>query len=157
MNLEQSKKFWTRRLGNQMKNRDHPGHSISKLGQNAGKSPGDLRRLDAIQTPVKDHKVMMVWKKRKICLSNSNNNNNNNLAKKLKKLWNMKVTVIPIVIGTLSTVAKRLVQGLEDLEIRGRLDTIEMTALLKSARILRKVLKTWGDLWSLKLQWGTID
>ena len=31
------------------------------------------------------------------------------LARELKKLWNMKVTVIPIVIGTLSTITKRLV------------------------------------------------
>ena len=39
------------------------------------------------------------------------------LARELKKVWNMKVTVIPIVIGTLGTVTKRLVQGQEDLEI----------------------------------------
>ena len=41
------------------------------------------------------------------------------LARKLKKLGNMKVKVIPIVIGALGTVTKRLVQGLEDLVIRG--------------------------------------
>ena len=41
------------------------------------------------------------------------------LARELKKLWNMKVTVIPIVIGMPGTVAKGLVQRLEDLEIRG--------------------------------------
>ena len=46
------------------------------------------------------------------------------LARDLKKLWNMKVTVIPIVIGALSIVNKELVRGLEDLEIRGRLKTI---------------------------------
>ena len=34
------------------------------------------------------------------------------LARELKKLWNMKVTVIPIVIGALGTVTKGLVQGL---------------------------------------------
>ena len=31
-----------------------------------------------------------------------------------KKLWNMRVTVMPIVIGALSKVTKGLVQGLED-------------------------------------------
>ena len=36
----------------------------------------------------------------------------------------MKVTLIPIVIGVLGTVNKNLVQGLEDLEIRGRVETI---------------------------------
>ena len=40
----------------------------------------------------------------------------------------MKLTVIPIVIGTLSTVTKALVQKLEDLEIRGRVGTIQTTA-----------------------------
>ena len=40
-----------------------------------------------------------------------------NSLKNWKKLWNMKVTVIPIVICTLSTVTKWLVQELEDMEI----------------------------------------
>ena len=37
------------------------------------------------------------------------------LARKLKNLWNMKVTVIPIVVGALGTIPKELVKGLEDL------------------------------------------
>ena len=45
-------------------------------------------------------------------------------AREFFKIWNMKVTVIPIVIGTLGTATKGLVQGLEDLEIRGRLETM---------------------------------
>ena len=51
------------------------------------------------------------------------------LARELKKLWNMKVTVIPIVISE----TKGLVQGLVDLEIRGRVGTIQRTTLLRSA------------------------
>ena len=39
------------------------------------------------------------------------------LAKELKKLWNRKVVVIPIVTGALGTITKRFVKGLEDLEI----------------------------------------
>ena len=69
----------------------------------------------------------------------------------------MKVTVIPIVIGTLITVTKGLVQGLEDLEIRGRVETIQTRPLLRSTRILRRVLETCGDLLSLSLQWKTIS
>ena len=53
----------------------------------------------------------------------------------------MKVTVIPIEIGTLGTVTKGLVKGLEDLEIRGRVETIQTTALLISTRILRRILE----------------
>ena len=52
----------------------------------------------------------------------------------------MKVIVIPIVIGVLGTVTKGLVKGQEDLEIRGRVEIIQTTALLKSAKILRRVL-----------------
>ena len=39
------------------------------------------------------------------------------LARDLKKLWNMKVMIIPIVIGALGTDIKGLLQGLEDMEI----------------------------------------
>ena len=39
------------------------------------------------------------------------------LARELKKLWNMKVTIVPIVIGALGTVTKGLLKGLEDLEV----------------------------------------
>ena len=39
------------------------------------------------------------------------------LARELKKLWNMKVTIMPIVIGVFGTVTKGLSKGLEDLDI----------------------------------------
>ena len=45
-------------------------------------------------------------------------------ARELKKLWNMKVMIIPIVIGALGTVTEGLVKGLEDWEIIGRVETI---------------------------------
>ena len=59
------------------------------------------------------------------------------LARELKKLWNIKVTIVPIVIGAFGTVTKGLLNELEDLEVEGRVETIETTALLKSVRILR--------------------
>ncbi len=61
------------------------------------------------------------------------------IARELKKRWNTKVVLIPIVIVVLSTVTKGLVQGLEDLEIRGRMETIQTTALSRLVRILRRV------------------
>ena len=79
------------------------------------------------------------------------------LARKWKKLWNIQVTIIPIVIGTFSTVTKGWLKGLEDLEVGGRVETIQTTALLRTARILGRVLDTCGDLLSLKLQWKTIS
>ena len=79
------------------------------------------------------------------------------LARELKKLWNMKVTIVSIVIGALGTVTKWLLKGLEDLEVSGQVETIQTTALLRTARIRRRVLETWEDLLFLKLQWKTIS
>ena len=62
-------------------------------------------------------------------------------ARELKKLWNMKMMIISIVIAALGTVMKGLIQGLEGLEMIGRMDTIPTIALLRSARILRRVLE----------------
>ena len=58
------------------------------------------------------------------------------LARELKKLWNMKVRIIPIVIGAFGTVTKGLLKGLEDLEVIGKVETIQTTALLRTVRIL---------------------
>ena len=69
----------------------------------------------------------------------------------------MKVSIVPIVIGAFGTVTEGLLKGQEDLEVGGRVETIQTTALLKTVRILRRVRKTWGDLLSLKLQWKSIS
>ena len=51
----------------------------------------------------------------------------------------MKVTIISIVIGA---VTKELLKGLGDLEVGGRVETIQTTTTLRTARILRRVLET---------------
>ena len=61
------------------------------------------------------------------------------LAREFKKLWKMKVTIIPIVIDAFGTVTKGLYKGLKDLEVRRRVETIQITALLRTAKILRRV------------------
>ena len=74
------------------------------------------------------------------------------LDRELKKLWNMKVTIIPIMIGTFDTVTKGLLKGLEDLEVGGWVETIQTTTY----RILGRVIETWEDFLSLKIQWKTL-
>ena len=69
------------------------------------------------------------------------------LTKRMKKLWNKKVNVIPIIVGVLRTFPKNLEKRLVELEIRRRIET---TTLLRSARIFRRVLETWLDLLPLK-------
>ena len=54
----------------------------------------------------------------------------------------MKVTIVPIVISALGTITKGLLKGLEDLEVGERVETIQTTALLRTARILRRVQET---------------
>ena len=54
----------------------------------------------------------------------------------------MYVTIIPIVIGAFGKVTKGLLKGLEDLEVGGRVETIQTTTLLRTARLLRRVLET---------------
>ena len=46
----------------------------------------------------------------------------------MKKLWNMQVTIIPIVIGAFGTVTEGLLKGIEDLEVGRLVETIQTTA-----------------------------
>ena len=69
-----------------------------------------------------------------------------------KNLWKMRMTVIRIVVGALGTVLRGAEKRQTELEIRRRIKTIRTTSLLRSARILRRVLETWGDLPSLRFQ-----
>ena len=71
-----------------------------------------------------------------------NRDNYLDLARELKELWNRKVMIICIIIGSLYTYSKLLVQELENFEITGRVETVQTISLLKSARILRGVLET---------------
>ena len=63
------------------------------------------------------------------------------LTRELKKLWNLRVKVIPVVFGALETVSRSQEKGLEELEISGRIKTIQIIALLRLDRILRRVLE----------------
>ena len=54
----------------------------------------------------------------------------------------MKVTIMQIVIGAFGTIGKGLLKGLDELEVGRRVETTQTTALLRMARILRRVLET---------------
>ena len=78
-------------------------------------------------------------------------------ARELKKGWNMKLRVVPVVIGTLCTVINGIGTGTGGIRIKRRAETIQTTALLRSTRIIIRVLEIWGDLLSLRIQWKTIS
>ena len=73
---------------------------------------------------------------------NENRDKYLDLARELKKLWNMKVKMIPSVVGAQGTIPKALVKGLEYLEINGQVDNFQATALQRSTRIPRRVLES---------------
>ena len=85
-------------------------------------------------------------------ISNNNNNNNNNnegekiekyqdLKREIGRLWGIKhLEVVPVVVGALGVVSKRLDAWLEKLGVTIRTGLLQKTALLGTARILRKVL-----------------
>ena len=54
----------TQRIGKGLKDMeirgDHPDYSITKIGQNAEESPGNLRRLAVTQIPVRDYQLTLV-------------------------------------------------------------------------------------------------
>ena len=64
------------------------------------------------------------------------------LALERRKYWNMEGMVIPIVTDAIVTAPKSLEKGLEELTISGRIDSIQTTLLIRSARILRRNLET---------------
>ena len=62
--------------------------------------------------------------------------------KQKQKLKNRQETEIPIVVGAHGTISNGLEMGLKELEIRGRIETILIIALLRSVRTLRRVMET---------------
>ena len=61
------------------------------------------------------------------------------LARELKKVWNMKVIVVPLVVGALGTPAKELEKRLKTIDIETKITELEKTVLIHASRILLKV------------------
>ena len=63
------------------------------------------------------------------------------LRRELQKLWKFKAKVVPIVVGALGTVSKSLTGYLKEIKVSTKIQVIQKSALLGTARILRKVLE----------------
>ena len=71
--------------------------------------------------------------------------NYSELRREVKKIWQLKeVRVIPIVIGSLGTISNKFENGLEKLNLKSSIELMQKTALLGTAKIIRKVLENWG-------------
>ena len=66
------------------------------------------------------------------------------IAREIRRLWKTSATVIPIVVGALGAVAKlEEYMRMLDIEIK-EVDRVQFSALLGTARILRRVLDISG-------------
>ena len=72
------------------------------------------------------------------------------LARELRKIWNMKNKVIPLVIFALGTSPIR--NWSKEIGIETQITELQKTALLNTARILRRVLEVHGNLVLLDLK-----
>ena len=63
------------------------------------------------------------------------------------------MTIIPIVIGAFGTFTKVLLKGLEDLEKKGRTETLQITTLLRTGQ---NTEKSPGDLRRLAVTQTTV-
>ena len=52
-----------------------------------------------------------------------------NLARKIKRIWKSKGKVVPLVVGAVGSVSKKLAGHLEQLGIKDRTNTMQKTAL----------------------------
>ena len=66
---------------------------------------------------------------------------NSLLKDEIARLWQMKkVVVITIVVGALGTIKTKFEKYIESLGIEIRIEHVQKSALLETARIIRKVL-----------------
>ena len=63
------------------------------------------------------------------------------LKREIKRMWNIRsIKVIPVVVGALGSTSKKLKKCIEELGVVRSTTLLQKTALLGTARILRKVL-----------------
>ena len=70
----------------------------------------------------------------------------------MKKLWNVKVTMIPILVEYLGRVPNKMELELGEWEITGRIGTFQTTVQAKSAGIIKRLQEIKVDLLSLRFQ-----
>ena len=63
------------------------------------------------------------------------------LCIEIQRMWNLKCTIIPVIIGVTGIVTRRLRKNLEVVPGKHSTDSLQKTAILGTSRIIRKVLQ----------------
>ena len=63
------------------------------------------------------------------------------LCIELKRTWNLKCTITPIIIGATGIVTRSLGKSLEAIPGKHSVDSLQKTAILGTSHIIRKVLQ----------------
>ena len=63
------------------------------------------------------------------------------LGRELQNIWNIKVKIIPLVVGFLGAILKQFGNRLKQISITAGTVQVQKTVLLGTSRILRKVLE----------------
>ena len=63
------------------------------------------------------------------------------LGIEIQRMWNLKCTIIPIIIGATGIVARSLRKNLEAVPGKHSIGSVQKTAILGTTHIIRKVLQ----------------
>ena len=63
-----------------------------------------------------------------------------NLTTEIQRMWNVKIKVIPLLIGTTGTISKSFRKYVSNIPGKHEVKELQKTAILGTAHILRKVL-----------------
>ena len=65
----------------------------------------------------------------------------NSLCIQMQRMWNLKCTIVPVIIGATGIVTKSLQKNLETISGKHSIDSLQKTATLGTSHIIRKVLQ----------------
>jgi hypothetical protein len=75
----------------------------------------------------------------------------NSLGIEIQRMWNLKCTIIPVIIGATGIVTNSLRKTLEAIPGKHSIDSLQKTAILGTSHIIRKVLHLKPERWGSPL------
>ena len=63
------------------------------------------------------------------------------LCIEIKRMWNLKCTIIPVITGATGIVTRGVGKNLKDVPGKHSIDSLQNTAMLGTSHIIRKVLQ----------------